>query len=192
MSLSKPAANFGVAVTGEQPRPAAGRPRRGREPAPGRGRAPVQRESLSARLRGSGDAWPARHSPRPAITTSSSTARGRAGAGAFTFRFWIERHDAAERSGSSPLDEGVLRISVRDTGSGVDRSKNRLFVDGRRRSARFDAGRGLVLASDPRPAARTTQRSGFSSRTTRSPRTWRTCAGFFPTLGASETAFVVR
>jgi hypothetical protein len=41
----------------------------------------------------------------------------------------------------------MLRISARDSGSGIDPARIRLFVDGRRRSARLDARRGLVLAS---------------------------------------------
>ena len=68
------------------------------------------------------------------------------GAGPFTFRFWIgDTTPPSVRLVSSR--GGLLRISARDTGSGIDPSATRLFVDGRRRSARFDASRGLVLAS---------------------------------------------
>ena len=68
------------------------------------------------------------------------------GAGPFTFRFWIgdttppTAHLVSARG-------GLLRISVRDTGSGIDPSRTRLSVDGRSRAASFDPSRGLVLAS---------------------------------------------
>ncbi len=77
------------------------------------------------------------------IVFDSPTASG---AGPFTFRFWIgDTTPPSVRLVSAR--GGLLRISARDTGSGIDPSRTRLFVDGRRHSARFDAGRGLVLAS---------------------------------------------
>jgi subtilisin family serine protease len=68
------------------------------------------------------------------------------GAGPFTFRFWIG--DTTPPSARLlSMRGGTLRISARDTGSGIDPARIRLFVDGDRRSERFDARRGLVLAS---------------------------------------------
>jgi subtilisin family serine protease len=70
----------------------------------------------------------------------------RSGAGPFTFRFWIG-DTTPPRVRLVSARGGQLRISARDAGSGIDPSRTRLFVDGRRRAASFDAGRGLVLAS---------------------------------------------
>jgi subtilisin family serine protease len=68
------------------------------------------------------------------------------GAGPFSFRFWIgDTTPPSARLVSAR--GGLLRISTRDTGSGIDPSRTRLFVDGRRRAATFDASRGLILAS---------------------------------------------
>ena len=71
-------------------RRAARRARRRREPAARRDRAPVQRESVPARVRHS-DARRRSGPPRVrATTTSSSTAARPPGPAAFTFRFWID------------------------------------------------------------------------------------------------------
>jgi hypothetical protein len=68
------------------------------------------------------------------------------GAGPFTFRFWIGDTTPPSARLLSARG-GLLRISARDAGSGIDPARIRLSVDGRRRTARYDAGRGLVLVS---------------------------------------------
>ena len=68
------------------------------------------------------------------------------GAGPFTFRFWVADTTAPSLRLISARG-GVLRISARDTGSGIDHARTRLFVDGGRRAASFDAARGLMRAS---------------------------------------------
>ena len=146
VSLRKPVANFGAAVIGGsslvQPRVVrAGDenrllgelalPYNANPYLPGYG---VPTRVAGAALPGAGDYD---------IVFDSPTASG---AGPFTFRFWIgDTTPPSVRLVSSR--GGLLRISARDTGSGIDPSRTRLFVDGRRHSARFDAGRGLVLAS---------------------------------------------
>jgi hypothetical protein len=146
VSLGKPVANFGAAVTGGsslvQPRVVrAGDENRllgelalpfnANPYLPGYG---VPTRVAGAALPGAGDYD---------IVFDSPTASG---AGPFTFRFWIgDTTPPSVRLVSSR--RGLLRISARDTGSGIDPSRTRLFVDGRRHSARFDASRGLVLAS---------------------------------------------
>ena len=69
-----------------------------------------------------------------------------AGAGPFTFRFWIGDSTPPSARLLSARG-GQLRISTRDTGSGIDPTRTRLYVDGHRRAARYEAGRGLLLAS---------------------------------------------
>lgn len=68
------------------------------------------------------------------------------GAGAFTFRFWIGDTTPPTLRLLSAKG-GSLRISARDAGSGIDPNRIRLSVGGRRRSARFDSRRGLIVAS---------------------------------------------
>jgi subtilisin family serine protease len=146
VSLGKPMANFGVAVTGGsnvvQPRVVragdenrlvgeVGLPFSANPYLPGFG---VPTRVAGAALPGAGDYD---------IVFDSPT---QSGAGPFTFRFWIGDTTPPSLRLVSARG-GLLRISARDSGSGVDPSKTRLFVDGRRRSVSFDAGRGLVLAS---------------------------------------------
>src|SRR5205823_10036950 len=68
------------------------------------------------------------------------------GARAFACRFWS--------GGTTPprlrflsARRGLLRISARDTGSGIDPTMIRLTVDGHGRGAHYDAVHGLVTAS---------------------------------------------
>jgi subtilisin family serine protease len=146
VSLANPVANFGVAVIGGsslvQPRVVrAGDenrllgemalPYNANPYLPGYG---VPTRVAGAALPGAGDYDVVFDSPTPS------------GAGAFTFRFWIgDTTPPSARLVSAR--RGLLRISAHDTGSGIDPSRIRLFVDGRGHSARFDASRGLVLAS---------------------------------------------
>jgi len=146
LSLAGPVANFGVAVTGGssgvQPRviragdenrllgelalPYSANPY-----LPGFG---APNRVAGAALPGTGDYDIVFDSPTPA------------GAGPFTFRFWIgDTTPPSVRLVSAR--GGELRISAHDAGSGVDPSRTRLYVDGGRRPARFDADRGLLLVS---------------------------------------------
>jgi len=68
-----------------------------------------------------------------------------AGAGPFTFRFWIG-DTTPPRLRVLSTGGGQIRISARDAGSGVDPALIRVFVDGRLREARYDAARELVVA----------------------------------------------
>ncbi len=148
VSLSQPVANFGVAVTGGdslvQPRVV----RAGDENQllgelalpynanPYLAGFEVPARIAGAALPGAGDYD---------IVFDSAL---QSGAGPFTFRFWIgDTTPPTARLVSAR--GGLLRISVRDTGSGIDPARIRLSVDGRRRSASYDAGHGLVLASIP-------------------------------------------
>ncbi len=84
--------------------------------------------------------------PGPGAYDVVFDSRAASGAGPFTFRFWIG-DTTPPRTKLVSSRGGVLRIRAQDTGSGVDASTIRLSVDGRFRTARYDAGRGLVLAS---------------------------------------------
>ncbi|MEK6276062.1 MAG: S8 family serine peptidase [Actinomycetota bacterium] len=146
VSLSKPVANFGVAVTGGgsliQPRVVragdenrlvgeVGLPYNLNPYLPGYG---VPKLVVGAALPGAG-AYD--------IVFDSPTASG---AGPFKFRFWIgDTTPPSVRLLSAR--GGSLRISVRDTGSGIDPARIHVSVDGRGRSPRYDAGRGLLLPS---------------------------------------------
>jgi subtilisin family serine protease len=77
------------------------------------------------------------------IVFDSKTA---AEAGAFTFRFWIG-DTTPPRARLVSVRKGLLRLSLRDTGSGVDPSTIILRVDGRERDARYDAARGQLVAT---------------------------------------------
>ena len=67
-------------------------------------------------------------------------------AGAFTFRFWIG-DSTPPRARFVSARKGLLRISLRDKGSGVDPSTIILRVDGRERQAHYDAPRGQLVAT---------------------------------------------
>jgi subtilisin family serine protease len=146
VSLSKPVANFGVAVTGGsgavQPRVVrAGDenrlmgelalPYNANPYLPGYG---VPTPVAGAALPGAGDYD---------IVFDSTT---QAGAGPFTFRFWIGDSTPPTARLLSARG-GLLRFSIRDTGSGIDPARIRLSVDGHHRPASYNAGRGLVTAS---------------------------------------------
>jgi subtilisin family serine protease len=146
VSLSKPVANFGVAVIGGsslvQPRVVrAGDENRlvGELALPYNVNPYLPGFGVASRVAGA--ALPGAGSYD--IVFDSPT---QSGAGPFTFRFWIgDTTPPTIRLVSAR--RGMLRISARDSGSGIDPLRIRLFVDGRRRSARLDARRGLVLAS---------------------------------------------
>jgi len=77
------------------------------------------------------------------VVFDSETASG---AGPFTFRFWIG-DTTRPRVRLVSARGGLLRISVTDKGSGIDRSTIVLSVDGREREGRFHSSRGLVIAA---------------------------------------------
>ena len=121
----RPVANFGAVVIERgdgRARLAAARPRRRREPSRRLHRPPGEHQPVRRprrrRTRSS------RPSSRPrARTTSSSTRRPAASRAAFTFRFWVERHDAAGRPAAHAhrlARRSAIRLAVTDAGSGVD------------------------------------------------------------------------
>ena len=68
------------------------------------------------------------------------------GGGAFTFRFWIGDATPPHLKLLSARG-GRLRVRATDGGAGIDPQLVRLFVDGRRRAAHYDAAKGVVTAS---------------------------------------------
>ena len=66
--------------------------------------------------------------------------------GAFTFRFWIG-DTTPPRLKLISTRGGRFRARATDAGSGVDPFFVRFFVDGHRRAARYEIGKGLVTAS---------------------------------------------
>jgi hypothetical protein len=69
-----------------------------------------------------------------------------AGAGAFTFRFWIG-DTTPPRLKLISTRGGRLRVRAADSGAGIDPRFVRLSIDGRTRSARYDTGRKEITAS---------------------------------------------
>jgi subtilisin family serine protease len=69
-----------------------------------------------------------------------------AGAGAFTFRFWIDDSTPPHLRLLSARG-GQLRFRATDAGAGIDPHFVRLAVDGRGRSARYDAAKNEITAS---------------------------------------------
>jgi subtilisin family serine protease len=67
-------------------------------------------------------------------------------AGPFTFRFWIG-DTTPPRLRFRSARGGVVRVFARDDGAGIDPSQIRLFVDGRQRSARYDARRRQIVST---------------------------------------------
>jgi subtilisin family serine protease len=146
VSLSRPVANFGVAVT-------AGR--RNIEPR-------VVRAGDENQLLGEiglpfnanpylppyGTPLPVAGAVLPApgdydVVFDSGTV---AGAGAFTFRFWIG-DTTPPRLKLVSTRGGRLRVGAVDNGAGIDPQFVRLSVDGHARSARYDASRNEITAS---------------------------------------------
>jgi hypothetical protein len=146
VSLTRSAANFGVAVTGGsgnvEPRVVrAGDENRllGELALP---------YNANPYLPGYGVPTPVAGAALPApgdydIVFDSTTP---AGAGPFTFRFWIGDSTPPSAHLLSARG-GLLRISVRDAGSGIDPTRTRLYVDGHQRAASYDASHGLLHAS---------------------------------------------
>ena len=151
VSLRKPVANFGVAVTGGrldvQPRVVhAGNENR----LLGEIALPYNANPYSA---GYGRPVPVVGAALPApgdydiVFDTLSASR----AGPFTFRFWIG-DTTPPRLKFLSARRGIVRVSARDDGAGIDRSQILLFVDGRQRSARYDSRRGLIVTTGRRLA----------------------------------------
>jgi hypothetical protein len=145
ISLRKPVANFGVAVTDS----ASITPRVVRA---GNENQLVGQIGLpfnaNPYLRGFQNPLPVAGAALPGpgdydIVFDSATA---AEAGPFTFRFWIS-DVTPPRLRLLSARGGLLRISARDDGSGIDKSAIRLSVDGLLRPAYYNAKRRLVTAS---------------------------------------------
>jgi subtilisin family serine protease len=71
---------------------------------------------------------------------------GASRAGPFTFRFWI-RDMTPPRLKLLSARGGVVRVLANDTGAGINPGSIRLFVDGRRHSARYDARRRAIVTT---------------------------------------------
>jgi hypothetical protein len=151
VSLRRPVANFGVAVTGGrldvQPRVV----RAGDENRLlGEIALPYNANPYTA---GFGRPTPVVGAALPAagdydiVFDTLSASR----AGPFTFRFWIG-DTTPPRLKLLSARRGIVRVSARDDGAGIDRSQIRLFVDGRQRSTRYDARRGVIVTTGRRLA----------------------------------------
>ena len=146
VSLRKPVANFGVAVTGGrldvQPRVVrAGDENRllGEVALPYN--ANPYTTSFGRPVPVVGAALPAPGDYDIVFDTLSASR-----AGPFTFRFWIG-DTRPPRLRFLSARGGVIRVVARDDGAGIDRSQIRLFVDGRQKSARYDARRGVIVTT---------------------------------------------
>jgi len=72
-------------------------------------------------------------------------------AGPFTFRFWIG-DTTPPRLRFLSARGGVVRVFARDDGAGIDPRHIRLFVDGKKRVTRYDTRRRLIVTSGRRLA----------------------------------------
>ena len=83
--------------------------------------------------------------PAPGLYDIVFDSGSAAGAGPFTFRFWI--NDVKPPRLKLISTRGRLRVRATDNGAGVDPRLVRLSVDGIARSPRYDAGRHEVTSS---------------------------------------------
>jgi subtilisin family serine protease len=145
--LSRPAANFGVAVLARR---GAVEPRIVRAGDENRLLGSVALPyNTNPYLRAFGTLQPVAGATRPAtgeydVVFDSATA---AGAGSFTFRFWIgdTARPRLRLRTRTVRRRGRLLISAVDRGSGVNPRLIRVTVDGRDRPARYDSRRQLVV-----------------------------------------------
>src|SRR5262245_22412629 len=146
ISLSRPVANFGVAVIGGDRRIEPRIVRAGDEnQLVGEIGLPF---NANPYLPAYGTPMPVAGAVLPAagaydVVFDSGTA---AGAGAFTFRFWIG-DTTPPRLRLISTRGGRLRVRTVDSGAGVDRRFVRLSVDGHTRSARYSSSRNEITAS---------------------------------------------
>ena len=146
VSLTKGASNFGVAVTGGSSQVEPRVVRAGNEnellgeiALPYNANPYLRGFRTPSRIAGAALPGPGDYD----IVFDSTT---EAGAGPFSFRFWIGDTTPPKLRLIS-TSGGVIRVSARDAGSGVNPGLIRLFVDGRLRTARYDAARGLVTSA---------------------------------------------
>ena len=171
-------ANFGVVITSRgrgsrvEPRVVAGLDE---NRLTGYAGLPIEPQPVRRQVPRPASSRPARSRRRRASTRSSSTAPTRAGAGRFTFRFWVNDVDGAEaaRAAHGSVRRAAGRSSSRatDAGAGIDPDSMVVSVDGRPVSARTARRR-------PGPDAAASQRARTALRlrspTTRRRRTRRT------------------
>ena len=121
------------------------------------------------------------------IVFDSATA---AGAGAFTFRYWVNdtRPPSLKLEQAQVRRGAAIRVEIADAGSGIDLSTVRVSVDGRTPAGAAHAitRRNRASATLSIPTARLNvgrTGSGCRSPTTRSRATWRTWRRSCPTRG---------
>src|SRR5207253_11237176 len=78
---------------------------------------------------------------------------GRAAAGRYSFRFWVDdtTPPSVRLVSSRARPGGSLTLLLRDAGSGVDPASLSAMVDGSPRSVRYAGGRAVVSLGDPAP-----------------------------------------
>jgi hypothetical protein len=146
--LKRPVANFGVAITQHQPGvPVQPRIVRGADEnlLAGYTALPVDVNNYRS---ASGQARPVAGVtfPTPGIYEIVFDTSARSKRGAFAFRFWIgDTTPPSIRVLST--NGGLLRVAVRDTGSGVDPAWLRATIDGRPRPVRYSNGIARVSLS---------------------------------------------
>jgi hypothetical protein len=190
VSLRKPAANFGVAITGGngliQPRIVragdenqllgeVALPLNSNPYLPGF-QTPIPVAGAALPLAGSYD-----------IVFDSATASG---AGPFTFRFWIG-DTTPPRLRLLSARGGLLRISARDSGSGIDPRTLRLTVDGQAHEAGYDGRRQVVIASIGE-LRRGAHRLNVSVSDHQESKNMENVARILPNTGHLRVAFVAR
>ncbi len=112
------------------------------------------------------------------------------GAGTFTFRFWIG-DTTPPRLRLLSARGGLLRISAREAGSGIDTNTLRVAVDGEGRQARYDARRQLIIAS-VRGLRRGRHRLAVSVSDHQESKNMENVRRILPNTGRLRAAFLVR
>jgi hypothetical protein len=121
------------------------------------------------------------------IVFDSATA---AGASPFTFRFWIG-DVTAPRVRLLSTRGGLVRISVRDDGAGIDPTTIRLTIDGRARKVLYSAGKRLATASI-RNLRRGRHRLVFRVSDYQESKNMENVRRILPNTASLRAAFVVR
>jgi subtilisin family serine protease len=190
VSLRRPVANFGVAVTG--------------------GRLDVQPRVVRAgdenRLLGeialpyNANPYSASYGrPMPVVGAALPApgdydivfdTRSASRTGPFTFRFWIG-DTTPPRLKILSARKGIVRVSARDDGAGIDRGQIRLFVDGSQRSTRYDARRGVIVTTG-RKLARGRHQLRLVVSDYQEPKNMENVRRILPNTAQLRTAFFVR
>jgi hypothetical protein len=111
-------------------------------------------------------------------------------AGPFTFRFWIG-DTTPPRLRFLSARGGFVRVFARDDGAGVDPDRVRLFVDGHRRSARYDSRRRLIVSTG-RKLARGRHRLRLVVSDYQELKNMENVRRILPNTARLSTAFLVR